>query len=212
MRVAIKTRAAVAWHAAVGFVVVSTLVACGGGTALTGTDLGKRQAPDFALTDYRGEVVRLSDLRGKAVVLTFIYTSCPDVCPLTAENLRFAYDQLPAKARDRVALVAVTVDPERDTASALRAFSVEHRLDGNPSWWALRGDRATLEPVWAAYAIDPGQMVPHREGASASPDAAARLAHTDAVYVIDPQGRERVLMHSGLDPAALAKNLETLTD
>jgi protein SCO1/2 len=190
------------------------LVACGGSADLTGTDLGKVPAPDFTLTDYRGGSVRLSDFRGRAVVLTFIYTNCPDACPLTAENLRLAYERLSAKTRAKVALITVTVDPERDTPEALRAFSIEHRLDSNPSWYALRGDRDSLEQVWASYAVDPGSIVPHREPGLVDPagsaDALDVLAHTDAVFVIDPDGRERVLMRSNLDPADHARNLTTL--
>ena len=94
----------------------------GGRAPLTGTDLGKQPAPDFVLTDHRGQPVRLSDFRGKAVVLSFIYTACPDVCPFLAENLRTAYEILPEEARDDVALVAVTLDPARDTQQALQHF------------------------------------------------------------------------------------------
>jgi protein SCO1/2 len=181
--------------------------AVNGDEPLTGTDLGKTPAPDFSLTDQRGDTVRLGDLRGKAIVLTFIYTHCPDVCPLTAENLRATDALLPAAERDRVELLAVTVDPDRDTNAALEAFSAEHRLADNPRWHALRGDRSTLAAVWAAYAIDPGAM-----RAMATPEGAVTLAHTDAVYVIDPQGRERVLLHSNLSPPALAHDLARLLD
>ena len=188
--------------------------------ALVGTSLEGEQAPDFTLTDQRGEVVSLSDFRGRAVVLTFIYTSCPDVCPLTAENLRVATEDLPDDLRDRVALLAVTVDPDRDTESALQAFSREHGLDRNPNWHALRGDRDTLQPIWRTYGIDPGSMlsVPMHDGASGSGAATATgddavsgtLGHTDAIFVIDPDGREQVLMRSALDPADLTANLRAI--
>jgi protein SCO1/2 len=188
-------------------VLLLVVTACGGNTSLTGTDLEKHPAPDFTLTDYRGSNLTLSDFRGKAVVLTFIYTNCPDVCPLTAENLRLAYEQLSEKARERVAMVAITVDPERDSLDALRNFSIVHGLDDNPNWYAVRGERADLQPVWANYGVDPGRVLEHRDNA-VDP---ALLAHTDAVYVIDRDGKERVLMRSNLDPDDLAKNLEALT-
>lgn len=199
------------------------LVACGGERALTGTDLDKQPAPDFTLTDQRGQTIRLSELRGKAVALTFIYTNCPDVCPLTAENFRIAYEGLPAKTRQKVALVAVTVDPARDTPAALQAFSATHRLADNPNWYALYGDQATLEQVWRAYGIDPGAAflpTDHQHAAGASPvgrtpgsPAAVppvQLGHTDAIYLIDREGRERVLMHSDAGSEALTKNLKAL--
>jgi protein SCO1/2 len=199
------------WLHRTPLLVVSVLLlivtACGGSTSLTGTDLEKQPAPDFTLTDYRGSSVTLSELRGKAVVLTFIYTNCPDICPLTAENLRLAYEQLSEKARERVAMIAITVDPERDTPDELRNFSVIHGLDDNPNWYAVRGERTDLQPVWANYAVDPGRVLEHRDNA-VDP---ALLAHTDAVYVIDRDGNERVLMRSNLDPDDLANNLKTLT-
>jgi len=181
------------------------LVGCGGSAKLTGTDLGKTPAPDFTLTDQHGETVRLSQFRGKAVILTFIYTSCPDVCPIIAENLRVANDRLSPKARQKVALLAVTVDPTRDTQAALLNFSQEHGLANAPNWYALRGTEAQLAPVWHAYGIDPGAMIP-------SPLASRpyTLAHSDAIYLIDPQGRERVLMHSDTPSKVLAANLNAL--
>lgn len=169
----------------------------GNETRLTGTDLGAQVAPDFTLTDQRGETVSLADLEGKAVALTFIYTSCPDVCPLIAEKLRWAYDALPEDQRDDVALLAVTVDPETDTAEALTAFSEAHHLADNPNWHALRGDRATLEAVWMAYGVYGGS---------------SGMGHTDAVYVIDPAGQERVFMRSDFEAEALVHNLKAVLE
>jgi protein SCO1/2 len=191
---------------AVAAVVVLAVAAFGGDDEVTlaGTDLDKKPAPDFTLTDHRGQSVSLGDFAGKAVALTFIYTNCPDVCPLTAESFRAAYELLDEETRDDVALVAVTVDPERDSAEALQSFSDRHRLGDNPNWYALYGDQAVLEAVWSDYGIDPGTML-SREGEDHN-----LLAHTDAVYVIDAEGRERVLMRSDLNPTALAENLEAL--
>lgn len=176
---------------------------------LVGTDLGKQPAPDFVLTDQRGEEVRLSELRGKAVVLTFIYTNCPDVCLVTAQNLRVAYEGLPQNMRDRVALLAVTVDPARDTQAALQGYSSLHGLADIPTWHAMTGDAAVLERVWSDYGISPG-MEPMAHDATATPAADYDLSHTDAIYVIDPQGRERVLMRSSLGPESLTDNLKAL--
>jgi protein SCO1/2 len=197
------------------------LAACGGSAQkLVGTDLQKQDAPDFTLTDQRGKALSLSDFQGKAVVLTFIYTHCPDVCPLTAEDLRAADSLLPEKTRDKVVMLAVTVDPERDSAEALQRFSEAHQLADNPRWYTLRADRAALEKVWTAYGIDARSMVAshdvpggHEEGSAPSPIATARsVTHTDAIYVIDPKGRERVLMHSDLKPQDLADNLTALVN
>ena len=182
-----------------------------GGTepALSGTVLDGRPAPDFTLTDHRGQRVRLSDFRGKAVVLTFIYTNCPDVCPLTVENLRVADELLPAEVRDGVALLAVTLDPARDTEQALQTFTAVHRLTDNPRWFALRGDDTALSQVWRDYGIYPGTSAAPPAGTDA-PMAGGGAGHTDGIYFIDPEGRERVFIRSTATPQEIAANLRAL--
>ncbi len=150
-------------------------------TRLAGTELGATNAPDFTLTDgVSGRVVTLSALRGQVVALTFLYTTCPDVCPLTATRFKAAQAELQADA-SRVTFIAVSVDPDRDTPRAVQDFSAAHGLATN--WHYLVGGRAQLSPVWAAYGI----------GVQA---ASTTVTHNDAVYLIDRSGRERVLLHS----------------
>ncbi len=202
--------------AAVGILLAASMLlavrAIGGGEpALIGTDLGRTPAPDFTLTDHRGQTVRLSGFRGKAVVLTFIYTNCPDVCPIIAENLRVANELLPEEARNRVALVAVTLDPARDTRAALREFTAVHRLTDTPNWFALRGDPATLQQVWRDYGIYPGTNSATPAGVG-TPTAGGGEGHTDGIYFIDPEGRERVFTRSTTTPQEIAANLAALLD
>jgi protein SCO1/2 len=162
---------------------------------LAGTELGATEAPDFTLTDgVTGRAVTLSAQRGQVVALTFLYTSCPDVCPLTASRFRAAQDELGADAA-RVTFVAVSVDPDRDTPQAVRDFSAAHGLASN--WYYLVGGRAQLSPVWAAYGI----------GVQAG---GATVTHNDAVYLIDKNGRERVLLHSEDLATALTNDLRAL--
>lgn len=192
------------------------LAACGGssGPALTGTDLEMTPAPDFTLTDQHGKPFQLSSVQGKAVAMAFIYTNCPDICPLITQHLKAAYQQLPADAQGKVALIAVTVDPEHDTPEVLREYSERHRVADNSNWHALTSDRATLTPVWRNYAINP--LSPGKLGdpslgtGTTTPGPDDIQSHTDAIYIIDPQGRERVLMHSDSDPTAIADNLKAL--
>jgi protein SCO1/2 len=201
-----------------GILLIAALAACGGRAPLAGTKLSGDPAPDFTLTDQRGQMVSLSDFRGDAVALTFIYTNCADVCPLIAEHFRAAYASLPARAQDHVALLAVTVDPERDTQQALIDFSKKHGIADNPHWHALTGDRATLEKVWASYYIDSGSSsTTHEHGAQAgtadaTPGPEEIQAHTDAIYLIDPKGNSRVLLRSDVDPSTIASNLKQLVD
>jgi protein SCO1 len=164
-------------------------------TRLAGTELGATDAPDFTLSDgVSGRAVTLSAHRGQIVALTFLYTACPDVCPLTASRFRAAQTELQADA-NRVTFIAVSVDPDRDTPKAVQDFSAAHGLTAN--WYYLVGGRAQLSPVWAAYAI----------GVQAG---TTTVTHNDAVYLIDRNGRERVLLHSEDLAADLVNDLRAL--
>lgn len=194
-----------------GLLVVLTLVLTagfrlpfGGPPALVGADLGGTLAPDFRLTDQFGQDVALSDLRGRVVVLTFLYTSCPDVCPLIAGKLGQVHDRLGQRA-DEVAFVVVTVDPERDTAPRVRQYLEAQRLVNKLTF--LTGDHPAVEAVWKAYGI--GVATVPLPG-SASGGGTYEVLHTDALYLIDRQGRERRLLRSGVAPGDLLRSLEAL--
>jgi protein SCO1/2 len=190
----LRVSSARAWWRASVLLVVFSLVACGQ-PGLIGADLGARPSPEFALADQTGQTVRLADLRGKAVALTFLYSSCPDTCPLLTAKLRQVHAALGADAA-RVALVAVSVDPERDTVEQVARYTAAMGMEGR--WHFLTGGRDQLGPVWAAYGI--GVM----------PGPGGMIGHTDALFVIDRQGRQRVLMRSDLEPADLTANLRAL--
>ncbi len=174
------------------------LAACAPAQArLSGTELPGDEAPDFTLTDgVSGQSLTLSSLRGNVVALAFLYTHCPDVCPLTASQFRAAQKKLGADAA-KVRFVAVSVDPRGDTPEAVQAFSRSHDLSEN--WWYLIGERAQLAAVWQRYGV----------GAFDSP-MAGEVAHNDAIYLIDPQGRERVLVHSDTKLDDLVNDLRAL--
>lgn len=164
--------------------------------SLVGTDLGGTATSDFTLTDgISGRAIRIADQQGKVVALTFLYTRCPDVCPLTAETLRAAQQQLGPSDAEQVLFIAVTVDPEHDTPAAVQAFAAAHRLERNFAY--LVGSVAQLRPVWSAY------------GVRVVPDAVAP-GHSDAIYLIDRNGRERVLVHSDVGAADLVTDLRLL--
>ncbi len=161
-----------------------------------GTELAATPAPDFTLTDaLTGAELSLSSLRGRVVVLSFLYTHCPDTCPLTAERFREAQRMLGADAV-KVALVAVSVDPVGDTVESVRAFTRDHRLD--QGWHYLIGERTRLSGVWSLYGI------------GVLDSTAAQVPHNDAIYLIDAEGRERLLMHSSAPAETLAANLRIL--
>ena len=167
------------------------------GARLSGTELAARDAPDFTLTDgITGEPITLSSLRGNVVAMAFLYTHCPDVCPLTAAKFRAAQTQLVSDA-SRVRFIAVSVDPEGDTPAAVRAFSAAHDL--KDIWRYLIGPRAALAAVWSAYGV----------GAFAAPTGPT-VNHNDAIYIIDARGREREVVHSDIAVTDLVADLRSL--
>ena len=169
---------------------------------LSGADLGAAPAPDFTLTDADGAAVTLSKLRGHPVVVTFLYTRCPDECPLTAEKLRIAIGELGAKSAANVDWLVVSVDPTGDTPGAAQAFLATHHVNGVVHY--LLGTQQQLQPVWDAYhiAVQPGSDATAHIGA---------VSHTVGVYILDPRGDERVYLDDTFDPQTLAADLRALS-
>lgn len=138
-----------------------------------------RPAPALALHDAEGGKVRLAARRGQLVLVTFLYTHCPDVCPLIAQNLNAALRALPAAQRERVRVLAVSVDPKGDTPAAVRAY--RKRLELLPQFRYLVGSRAELRRVWAAWHV------------LAVQDGADLVDHVAYTALVDGSGNERVL-------------------
>ena len=176
--------------------VILVLASCAAPT-LVGTQITPTAAPDFTLTDgISGKPITLSAQRGKVVVLAFLYTHCPDVCPLTAERFRMAQQKLTDSERDRTLFVAVSVDPRQDTPEAVQAFARDHGLAKN--FVFLIGGSAQLQPVWQAYGI------------RIETDQTAFVGHSDAIYLLDDKGQARVLTHSDISADALAGDVKLL--
>lgn len=191
-----KSRARLDTRTLLLFIALAIVVsACAPSARLSGTELPAQSAPEFTLIDgVTGATVTLSSLRGNAIALAFLYTRCPDVCPLTAAQFRAAQQRLGADAA-RVRFVAVSVDPDGDTPAAVQAFSLAHDLKDN--WHYLIGARAQLQTVWSAYGV----------GAF---DQGMTVAHNDAIYVIDPRGREREVIHSDIALTDLVADLRAV--
>jgi protein SCO1/2 len=157
----------------------------------------KRPAPppDFTLRDQHGKRIHLAALRGKVVALTFLYTHCPDVCPLTAANLDAA-TRLVGKARRSVAVLAVSVDPSGDTPAAVAKFVRERAL--GPRFHYLTGTRATLMPIWRAYRV------------SAVTRGNNQVDHTLYTLLVDRSGTSRVLFDSRATASMVAHDMRIL--
>ncbi|MFQ5692334.1 MAG: SCO family protein [Nitrospinota bacterium] len=108
-------------------------------------------APDFRLTDQDGRRVSLSDLRGKVVLVTFIYTSCADLCPLITAKVAVLERRF--RDRGRIHFVSVTTDPEVDTPAALRAYGKRFGADFS-RWSFLTGTEGAVKEVWKAYGVN----------------------------------------------------------
>ena len=120
-------------------------------SGLQGTDLDSTLAPDFRLKDQFGKQISLSQFKGRPAVVTFLYTHCPDVCPLVADKLHMV-EQTLGKDAPHVAILAVSMDPEGDSVSAALNFSKTHKLVN--SWHFLVGTLNQLSPVWSSYTVD----------------------------------------------------------
>lgn len=155
-------------------------------------------ATDFALTDHNGKPRTMADFRGKAVVIFFGYTQCPDVCPTTMTGMAEAMKLLGADA-GKVQVLFVSVDPERDTPQLLAQYVPVF----NPSFLGLYADAQTIartaQDFRVFYKKQPG-----------STPTTYTVDHTAGSYVYDPQGRLRLYVKHGEKPEVIAKDLKLL--
>jgi protein SCO1/2 len=151
---------------------------------------------DFHLNDQHGQARALADFRGKVVVLFFGYTHCPDVCPTTLADLA-QVARLLGKDADKVQVAFVTLDPERDTPQLLAQYVAAF----NPSFLALSGDAQATAQAAKTFGVEYRKQ-PTSSGYS--------LDHTDGIFVVDPQGRARLLASRGQPAALLAEDIKLL--
>jgi protein SCO1/2 len=136
-------------------------------------------APDFTLISQEGAEVTLEAFRGKVVAVTFIYTSCPDVCPMLTDKMARVQDELGADFGTKVAFLSITVDPEHDTPEVLKEYA--EALDANLAGWSfLTGSPAAVREV------------AHRYGVAVLPAAGGQVDHTLLTTLVDRQGTMRV--------------------
>jgi protein SCO1/2 len=177
-----------------------SLAACGAkGPSFQATDLtGASFGRDFELTAPDGKPRRLADFRGKAVVMFFGYTQCPDVCPTTLAALAAAMKQLGADA-DRVQVLFVTIDPERDTPALLSQYVPAF----DPRFLGLYGDADATARTAKEFKII-YQKVPGAAPGSYTMD------HSAGTYIFDPQGRLRLYVSNAKGSDVFAHDLREL--
>lgn len=163
-------------------------------TDITGLTYGK----DFALFDHTGKLRTLADFKDKVVVIFFGFTQCPDVCPTTMAEMATVMKSLGAQA-DRVQVLFVTLDPERDTRKLLAQYvpAFDARFLG------LYGDVAATEKVAQEFKVF-YKKVPGQTPGSYSID------HTAGSYIFDPKGKIRLFVRHGQDAASILHDLKIL--
>ena len=161
---------------------------------VTGTTYGR----EFALTGHDGKPRTLADFRGKAVVLFFGYTQCPDVCPTTLSELAEVMKQLGPDA-ERLQVLFATIDPERDTSELLARYVPAF----HPSFLGLSGDAEatarTAKEFRIIYQKQPGQT-----------PGTYTMDHSAGTFVFDPQGRLRLYVSYGQGPDVFVHDLREL--
>jgi protein SCO1 len=161
-------------------------------TDITGADYGKT----LELTDHTGRPRKLEDFRGKAVVVSFGFTHCPDVCPTTLADLSAAIKSL-GPEQEKVQVLFVTVDPERDTKEVLAKYVTAF----DPRFLGLYGDAAATQRAAKEFKV---YYEKRKAGDGYSVD------HSAQSYVIDPQGRLRLFVRHDRIASDLPDDLKVL--
>ena len=153
------------------------------------------RASDFEIPDQHGNPFRLSEQRGKVVLIFFGYTNCPDVCPVTLSEYKRVKEQLGDQA-DQVRFVFISVDPERDTAERLGVYL--NNFD--PDFIGLTGDRAALEQIWQYYGV-------YQERVEVGSAAGYLVDHTARTYAIDKNGNWRLNYPFGMETGKVYEDI-----
>jgi len=156
-----------------------------------------RQAPPLELKNYLGQKVDIDQYRGKAVLVTFIYTHCPDVCPLIVSNLHNAQHLL-GKEASKAEVIAVSVDPKGDTPKTVAHFLQTHEQTGKMQY--LIGNTKELATAWQAWGVG-------AEKDAGNPDL---VEHSGLVYGITGSGKRLVIYAANFKPSQIAHDVPLL--
>jgi protein SCO1/2 len=156
-----------------------------------------KPAPPLKLKDSLGKTIDLKQFKGKAALITFIYTHCPDVCPLIVSHLKTAQAQLGSKAMD-MQIIAVSTDPRGDNPSTVKRFLAQHGMTGKMDY--LIGSPKQLQKTWADWNI------------IAKPDKTGRdlVEHSALIYGISASGDLTTLYPSNFAPAQIVHDVPIL--
>lgn len=154
--------------------------------------------PPLVLHNYNGSLVNIANYRGRAVLVTFIYTKCPDVCPIIASNLGVALNSMGHAEASRVRVIAVSVDPRGDTRKAVEAFLRRHGVAGRMLY--LVGSAGELAHVWKTWGVG-------SERDAQQPDL---VNHSGLVYGISAGGKVTTLYAANFTPQEIVHDVPLL--
>ncbi len=153
---------------------------------------------DLSLRDQSVRPFSFQGLRGKLVVLTFVYTTCPDLCPLITSGLLRVQRGLQATERNSVFLLSITTDPEIDSPEVLKSYAERYGVDFS-NWSFLTGEKEELSPVWKAF------------GVKVQRKARGLVDHTTLTALVDEKGVMRFAYHgTSPDPKVVLRDLRAL--
>jgi protein SCO1/2 len=164
------------------------------GSVLTPTSV----APPLSLRNYKGEAININQYRGKAVLVTFLYTHCPDVCPLIASNLRVAQNLMGSSESSKAQVIAVSVDPRGDTPKTVAAFLAAHGMTGRMQY--LIGSARELAPVWKAWGV----------GSERDAQQPQFVDHTGIIYGVSADGKRTTVYLANFAPKEIVHDVPLL--
>lgn len=158
-------------------------------------------APDFTLATHDEKSLRFSDLKGKVLLVGFVFTTCNGTCPATTHRMALIQDELKRRGHlkdGQVQLLSITLDPARDDPATLRRYMQLYDIDGQ-HWTFLTGKADVVQKVIADWGM---WVKPAKDG---------QLDHPSRVFLVDKQGRIREIYHLGfLKPTWVAEDIEVL--
>ena len=175
------------------------LLGCAEKAQFVGIDLtGADYAKDFTLTDHNGQQRSMADFKGKTVLVFFGFTQCPDFCPTALTSYQAVKAQLGPDG-ERMQVLFVTVDPERDTAELLKAYLANF----DPQFLGLVPSLQALPELAKNFKI-------HYKKVDGPTPTSYTMDHSAGTYVYDPAGRLRLYHRHGMEPQAVAADLKLL--
>jgi protein SCO1/2 len=157
-----------------------------------------RPAPPLVLKNYLGQPISIDAYRGKAVFVTFLYTNCPDVCPLITSNLRVAQNLMGPALASKAEIIAVSVDPRGDTPRAVASFLVRHAMTGRMQY--LIGSASELARAWSAWGV----------GSERDAQQPSQVNHSGLVYGITASGKQAAIYAANFQPGDIAHDVPLL--